>query len=77
MDMTRMARRLNRDWFRHYLRDPQSLRPGTRMPAFWPEGKTTVPTILQGNTELQIEAIWTYLSQGTHALPPPGVNPAE
>ena len=32
------GRRLKCDWFRRYLIDPQSLRPGTRMPAFWPEG---------------------------------------
>jgi mono/diheme cytochrome c family protein len=74
MDMTRMAQRLNRDWFVLYLLDPQSLRPGTRMPAFWPDGKATVPTILEGNTDRQIQAIWSFLSQGGRALPPPGID---
>src|SRR5207245_1587129 len=40
MDLTVMIRRLKRDWFHRYLLDPASLRPGTRMPGFWPEGKS-------------------------------------
>jgi mono/diheme cytochrome c family protein len=73
MDMTRMAGRLEWGWFRRYLLDPPGLRPGTRMPSFWPEGKATVPTILAGDTEKQIAAIWAYLSLGAEAVPPPGL----
>lgn len=73
MDMTRMAGRLEWEWFRRYLLDPPGLRPGTRMPSFWPEGRATVPTILAGDTEKQIAAIWAYLSLGVEAAPPPGL----
>ena len=75
MDMTKMARRLQSGWFRRYLLDPASLRPGTRMPAFWPDGKASITSILGGDTERQIAAIWAFLSQGGKAEPPPGLKP--
>ena len=40
IDMMLMTKRLQRDWFQRYLLDPQAIRPGTRMPASWPDGKT-------------------------------------
>ncbi len=73
MDMTQIAKQLNWDWFRRYVVDPGSLRPGTRMPSFWPEGKATVTAILDGDTARQVAAIWAYLSQGIAAEPPPGL----
>ena len=73
MDMTQIAKRLNWDWFRRYVVDPVSLRPGTRMPSFWPDGKATVKTILDGDTQRQVAAIWAYLSKGVEAAPPPGL----
>ena len=75
MDMTKMAGRLRSGWFRRYLLDPASLRPGTRMPAFWPEAKPAITNVLDGNTELQIAAIWTFLSQGAKAEAPQGLTP--
>src|SRR5260370_38705606 len=67
MDLTVMTRRLKRNWFHRYLLDPASLRPGTRMPGFWPEGKSARPDILRGATDRQITAIWALLSNGTEA----------
>jgi mono/diheme cytochrome c family protein len=75
MDIVLMAQRLNRDWFGRYLLDPVSLRPGTRMPTYWPEGKSTLKTILEGDTEKQVEAIWQYLSEGNKAQMPVGIGP--
>jgi len=49
MDLTQMSKRLKHDWFHRYLLDPPSLRPGTRMPVFWPEGKSLRDDILQGD----------------------------
>jgi mono/diheme cytochrome c family protein len=69
IDMTMLPRRLRRDWFHAYLRDPQSIRPGTRMPAAWPEGKSFFPDLLDGQTDAQIEAIWVYLKTGAAQLP--------
>jgi mono/diheme cytochrome c family protein len=73
MDLTHMARRLQPDWFRRYLAEPASLRPGTRMPTFWPEGQGTNQTILGGDPDRQIAAIWSYLQLGARAKLPPGL----
>ncbi len=73
IDLTQMAKRLKPDWLRRYLLDPQSLRPGTRMPNFWPEGNSVNKEILGGDTDKQINAIWSYLSQGREADVPEGL----
>ncbi len=73
MDLTMMTRRLKKDWFHQYLLDPPSLRPGTRMPTFWPEGKSARKEILDADTDRQIDAIWAYLSLGKEAGLPPGL----
>jgi hypothetical protein len=73
MDLTHMTKRLKKDWFHRYLLDPASLRPGTRMPSFWPEGKSVRPDILDGDTTRQIEAIWVSLSRGGEGGLPPGL----
>ena len=76
LDLTTVAERLNSDWFRRYLLDPQTLRPGTRMPPFWPDGVAANKTILNGDKEAQITALWSYLSAGKAAALPPGLIPA-
>ncbi|HYE31807.1 MAG TPA: PA14 domain-containing protein [Methylomirabilota bacterium] len=73
VDLTQMSKRLKYDWFHRYLIDPQSLRPNTRMPTFWPNGEAANKEILGGNTDAQIAAIWAYLSEGTEASPPDGL----
>lgn len=64
LDLLTAPERLNPDWFRRYLLNPPALRPGTRMPAFWPEGVAANKKLLEGDTEKQIGAIWSYLSSG-------------
>jgi mono/diheme cytochrome c family protein len=73
MDLVAMPQRLRRDWFFRYMLDPQSFRPGTRMPSSFPGGKSTVPRILLGDAPQQIDAMWTYLSDGRRAKFPDGV----
>ena len=73
LDMTTMTRRLRRDWFHRYLLNPQAFRPGTRMPAAWPNGRSVVPHILHGDPAQQIESIWQYLSAGKNAKVPSGL----
>jgi mono/diheme cytochrome c family protein len=75
MDLVNMAQRLRRDWFGKYLLDPPSLRPGTRMPTYWPEGKSVRKDLLGGDTDRQIEALWQYLSEGGKAQMPVGIGP--
>lgn len=74
IDMVRMPHRLRHDWFLAYVADPQRFRPGTRMPASWPEGKTFFPDILDGTASGQIEAVWRYLA-GPAPKPPIGTGP--
>ena len=73
LDMTTLTKRLRRDWFHRYLLDPQTYRPGTRMPAAWPRGRSVVPKILHGDSSQQIEAIWQYLAAGNKARIPSGL----
>jgi len=74
--LTAMTERLNSDWFRRYLLNPPSLRPGTRMPSYWPDDAAAIKTVLDGDTEKQITAIWSYLSDRARAALPPGLIPA-
>lgn len=74
MDVQLMARRLKPDWFRRYLPNPGGLRPGTRMPSFWPEGKALITNVFGGDTDRQIAAIWAFLSKGSAAQMPPGLG---
>ena len=66
IDMTRFPKRLRHEWYLAYVADPQAFRPGTRMPAAWPEGKVFYPDVLSGDANNQIEAVWRYV-----ALPKP------
>ena len=73
IDLTLMTKRLKKDWFERYLLDPASLRPGTRMPTFWPEGKSARKDILEGDTSRQIDAIWAYLGKAKETGLPTGL----
>src|SRR5262249_35932399 len=61
IDMILMPKRGNPDWFHAYLPGPQRIRPGTRLPAAFMEGKSVLPDILDGTALTQIEAMWQYL----------------
>ena len=74
MDLTTMPERLHRDWFHRYMRAPGDYRPGTKMPAAWPRGRSLFPQVLDGDANRQIDAIWRYLSDGRRAVPPSGLN---
>jgi cytochrome c len=73
LDLTTTGRRLKYDWFHRYLADPQSLRPGTRMPAFWPEGVASKKDILAGDANAQMRAIWLYLARQNFTDLPDGL----
>lgn len=73
VDLTEMAERLQKNWFYHYMRDPQRLSLNTVMPSFWPGGRAMRNDILDGNTNTQIEALWQYLLDGRQARVPRGL----
>jgi cytochrome c2 len=76
IDMLLMPRRVRRDWFHAYVSDPQAIRPGTRMPAAFIEGKSVLAGFLDGTATGQIEAIWLYLLDGNKAQMPAGAGPS-
>lgn len=74
IDLLTSYERLQPAWFHRYLQNPGAFRPRTVMPTSWPGGVAAFKTILDGDTDRQIEAIWYYLSLGTSAADPPGVR---
>ena len=64
LDISNLDQRLRPNWFRSYLLDPASYRPGTLMPPLWPGGQSTVPDVLEGDSEKQIAAIWAFIEKG-------------
>ncbi len=74
IDLITTTQRLQPGWFNNYVRNPGAFRPRTVMPSAWSNGIATHKTILDGNTDLQIEAIWYYLSLGTSAADPAGIR---
>jgi len=73
MDLKHAAERLRAPWFRDYLIDPAAFRPGTRMPAFWPNGKPSINGH-GGSTERQIDSIWAYLNELDQSRLPEGME---
>ncbi len=74
IDLTTAPERLNEDWFRRFLLDPNRFNPGTRMPAFWPDGVSPLRDVCDGVTDRQHAAIWTYLADGSRAKFPEGLS---
>ena len=56
---------------RDFLLNPAAFPTGTRMPAFWPNGKPMNPKI-SGNAERQIDSVRVYLTEVDQSLPPEG-----
>jgi cytochrome c len=73
VDLATAGQRLKWEWFRRYLLDPQSLRPGTRMPSFWPNGMAANKDVLGGDTEQQIASIWAYFARKNFTDLPAGL----
>ena len=74
IDLATAYDRLRPGWVFRFLRDPAALRPGTRMPAYWPEGEANFPHLGGGTTEGQIEALWGFLSLGASMPTPEGMD---
>ncbi len=74
IDLMTTYQRLQPGWFSRFARNPAAFRPRIIMPTAWPDGVAAHKTILDGNTDRQIEAIWYYLSLGTSAADPSGIH---
>ncbi len=73
VDLVEMAERLKKDWFYHYMVDPQRFSSNTVMPSFWPGGRSIRKDVLDGDTTGQVEALWQYLLDGRQARTPRGL----
>jgi mono/diheme cytochrome c family protein len=62
-DLANVPQRLRADWLSKWLADPQSILPGTRMPANFPASpeENAFPEVLGGDQQKQIEAVRAYL----------------
>ncbi len=74
VDLAFVPARLQPAWFKQYMLDPASLRPGTRMPAFFLEGKSQGSKLFNGNANQQIEALWIYLREVNETRLPFGME---
>lgn len=63
-DLGDVTNRVHAKWFREFLLDPASLKPRTRMPTFFPDGKSQNKTLLDGDVDRQIASLWSYLKAG-------------
>ncbi len=75
LNLSTTTERLRFEWFKTSLIAPQTMRPGTLMPSFWPNGKSGNPNILAGDTNQQIASLWQFLKEGTQTpigFPDPG-----
>ncbi len=62
VDLDGVTKRLHPDWLHNFLKDPGSLKQRTRMPTFFPNGKSQNVEVLNGDVELQIAAMYAYLN---------------
>lgn len=69
-DLSLTPRRIQRDWYRRWMSDPQRIVPGTRMPTVFLDGQSPHAEILDGDPARQRDAIWDYLL-ASHAMPLP------
>ena len=60
-DLRMTPERLQADWIIDWIRDPQSIQPGTRMPAFWPDYPEAFYTQFDRNADQQIRSIRDHL----------------
>ncbi len=74
IDLLTTTQRLQPDWFYRFVIDPNAYRPRIVMPTSWPKGEAMHKKILNGDTRGQIEAMWYYLTLGTSAPDPSGIQ---
>ena len=72
-DLTMARQRLNPNWILKWLKDPQKVQPGAKMPSFYPGGPDN---ILGGKEDLQIEALRDYLMSIGRGATPVAAAPA-
>ncbi|MFP6678258.1 MAG: c-type cytochrome [Pirellulaceae bacterium] len=70
VEITGLSERLRPEWFREFMRNPVALKSRTRMPTFFPNGKSSRPDLLDGNVDEQIASLWWYLADSEGVVLP-------
>jgi hypothetical protein len=65
-DLAMSRERLRPKWIVTWLRDPQKIQPGTKMPTFFADAASVPPDVLNGDMERQIQVLADYLVYGMH-----------
>lgn len=66
------AERIQRTYYNHWLRNPQSVDPATKMPVYFTEEDgSPLSDVLDGSSTKQREAIWQYFRMGWKMPTPP------
>ena len=63
IDLEGVTSRISPQWFQEFLLNPGALKPRTRMPTFFPNGRSSNQDILAGDVNRQVAAIWLYLKE--------------
>ncbi len=62
LDLYTTVNRLEKDYFYHFMMNPQTFKSGIIMPSFFPGGRSPYHDIFEGDGRKQIEAMWEFLS---------------
>ena len=74
LELIHVTKRLQKNWFHLYMRQPSRFHPTVIMPSYWPGGVSVRKEVLDGSADLQIEALWNYLADGARAKNPKGLS---
>ncbi|MEM7306862.1 MAG: PA14 domain-containing protein [Planctomycetota bacterium] len=73
VDLATVGSRIDPSWFRTLLLDPWSIRMGSRMPSFFPDGESPAKDLHGGDPARQTDALWSWLSLGSSMPLPEGL----
>jgi len=72
-EMTEFAGRIRYEWWKPYILAPARFKPGTRMTAFFEDGRGKIADVFGGDPDRQIDALWSYFAAGKAAPAPEGL----
>lgn len=65
VDLDGVTNRIHPAWFKKFLFNPGEVKSRTRMPTFFPKGKSSNQQILDGDVDRQIASLWAYLKDSS------------
>jgi len=73
INLAHASDRLLTEFYRRWMRNPLSIEPLTKMPAYFEDGTSPLTEVLDGDAGMQIKALWQYLRLG-EKMPPPNTG---